>query len=106
MISGQCASLMACGRRASGAYLLAVSEEARLRGYSFSRTKIPVSGSRLRAIEVTEGTMRYETSHLSSKLKRRDPRRLLLRDKVDLPQPSPCYLIVPGPIARWERVSI
>lgn len=91
---------------AIGAYLLAVSEEARLRGFSFSRSKISVSGSRPRSIEVTEGQMRYEISHLSAKMKSRDPGRLELLGKVDLPQPNPCFLVVPGPIARWERVGI
>ena len=91
---------------AIGAYLLAVSEEACLRGYSFNRSKISVSGSRSRPIEVTEGQMRYEISHLSAKMKRRDPGRLELLDMDDVPRPHPCFLVVPGPIAPWERVGV
>ena len=87
---------------AIGAYLLAVSEEARLRGYSFSRSKIAVPESRPRSIKVTEGQMRFETSHLATKIKRRDPGTLRLLDKFDALEQHPCFVVVPGPIASWE----
>ena len=91
---------------AIGAYLLAVSEEARLRGYSFSRSKIAVPESRPRSIKVTEGQMRFETSHLATKIKRRDPGTLKLLDKFDALEPHPCFVVVPGPIASWERACM
>ena len=74
---------------AIGVYLQAVSGEARLRGYSFGRSKIAVPESRPRSIKVTEGQLRFETSHHATKIKRRDPGMLKLLDKFDALEPHP-----------------
>ena len=50
--------------------------------------------------------MHLEISHLYSKIKRRDREKLENLDTVDAPQPHPCFLVVPGPVAPWERMAM
>ena len=90
-------------RGAIAHYLEAVFSEARSRGYRFDPGRIEAPAAPSTAIEVTEGQLRYERSHLARKLARRDPARLdrLVRDP--LPDPHPSFAVVPGPIASWER---
>ena len=91
---------------AMGCYLRAVWDEGCRRGYRFNRSKIESSAVRVPAIEVTEGQLRYEHSHLAAKLERRDPERLRLLDQDQVPEPHPSFVVVPGPVASWERVKI
>jgi len=59
---------------AIGAYLAAVAEEARERGYRFDAAKIVLRKSRVK-IEVTRGQIEFERRHLLRKLRVRDPRQ-------------------------------
>ncbi len=85
------------------AYLEAVWDESLRRRYRFDRSRIMEHEPLSLKIEVTEGQLRYELAHLLGKLEVRDPERAKgLRD-VDLPNPHPCLVAVPGPIESWER---
>ena len=90
---------------AIGAYLLAVCDEASARSYNFDRGKIEVTEPQSRLIEVTEGQLRYEASHLTAKLESRDPKRLEQLCRVADPDPHPLFVVVTGPVASWERVG-
>ncbi len=90
---------------AIGRYLQAVWDEGRRRGYRFNQGKIEPSAAQVSSIEVSEGQMRYEHSHLAAKLELREPERLKLLEQVPVPEPHPSFVVVPGPIASWERVK-
>ena len=84
------------------AYLGAVADEAEKRGYSFDRSKIE-SQSIAERLQVTSGQLQYELQWLKAKLATRDPGRL--KNMPDFPVPHPLFIIVPGEIEPWERVS-
>ena len=87
------------------AYLHAVRDEATQRGYNFDCTRIHFSERGISPIEVAEGQLRYELTHLTAKLKRRAPAKLERLQRVDVPDPHPSLVAVPGPIASWERTG-
>ena len=84
-------------------YLHAVCNEADVRGYRFDRTKLTRRRPTTASIEVTDGQMHYELVHLLAKLETRDPNRFNSIPTLDLPDPHPYFVIVPGPITSWER---
>jgi hypothetical protein len=83
-------------------YLGSVLAEARARGYRFDATKIARRRPRGRVIAVTAGQLAFEWRHLRGKLARRD-RRALAAMRGATPAPHPCFRIVAGPVAAWER---
>ncbi len=90
---------------AIASYLHAVCDEAARRGYNFDRTKIRLPHPDITPIVVTEGQLRYELAHLTAKLMLRAPAALERLKGVTVPEPHPCHLAVPGPIASWERTG-
>ena len=89
-------------RLAINAYLAALHSEARLRGYSFDRSKIgPVRTVEL--IVVTLGQLGYEWDHLLGKLSLRSPRLFARLRTQGNPACHPLFLPRPGPVASWER---
>jgi hypothetical protein len=83
------------------AYLSRVLDEARARGYAFDGAKIRYGPCRGRA-HVASGQLEYEWAHLLGKLRRRDPARWA-RTRALAPDPHPCFRVVPGEIAEWEK---
>ncbi len=83
------------------AYLSCVLDEARARGYHFDARKIHVRRRGPRAI-VTTGQLQYEWQHLLAKLAKRDP-VLWQQLHGERPTPHPCFRVVHGGIAPWER---
>ncbi len=90
---------------AISSYLQAVYHEASERGYGFDRGKIGRSASPASAMEVTDGQLRYELSHLSAKLESRAPAAFERLLGVCVPDPHPGFAVVPGPVASWERTA-
>ncbi|MCY3568421.1 MAG: pyrimidine dimer DNA glycosylase/endonuclease V [Chloroflexi bacterium] len=88
---------------AIGAYLEAVADEALQRNYRFNRAKIEVEATNIPAIEVTDGQMLFERAHLATKLARRAPAAHEQLEQSALLQPHPCFRVIPGPVANWER---
>ena len=84
-------------------YLLAVHEEATLRGYKFEREKIGLPGSD-RKMAVTDGQLRYEFRHLMKKLNTRDKEKYDAIASVNDPEPHPIFRVVSGEIESWERL--
>lgn len=89
-----------CG--AIAAYLDGIFEESEQRGYHFNRSKI-VSHLSVDLIDVTQGQLLYEWTHLLKKLKRRSLAYYEILKAVKIPAPHPIFNIVPGGIAPWEN---
>lgn len=84
-------------------YLLKVYEESVSRGYSFNAAKIrQVHETGL--LKVTTCQLEYEMEHLKQKLKLRDPVRYSELKSIDLPEPNPLCITVPGEIEKWEKI--
>jgi hypothetical protein len=88
-------------RAAISAYLAAVCAEAERRGYGFDRSKV---GQRRECpgIVATRGQLEYEWEHLLRKLRRRSP-EWYRRMRAAAPTAHPCFRIVAGPVASWEK---
>lgn len=84
-------------------YLIAVSQEAILRGYNFDARKIAY-GRSSRKIVVTSGQLEYELSHLRRKLWRRDRFLYWQIAEVKRPKCHPLFSIKPGFVEDWEVV--
>lgn len=89
-------------RSAINAYLGAVLDESRSRGYSFDARKVGPVRRRV-LIETSAGQLAHEWRHLLAKLELRTP--TLFRQWQDLtsPQAHPLFRITAGPVERWER---
>jgi hypothetical protein len=88
---------------AIASYLSAVHDEALLRGFSFDRTKIG-RGRIRKHLPVQQGQLRYEFTHLLSKLRTRDPAKYRSIRNLARPEPHPLFHIVPGAVASWEKI--
>lgn len=89
------------------AYLHAVCDEAKSRGYTFDSSKLdsrlPVSHEH--QIPVTTGQLDYEWIHLLSKLSIRSPERYKALHSIKTPHPHPLFFTVQGIISPWEKIS-
>lgn len=89
---------------AIGDYLSAVVDEADARGYRFAREKILKTGP-VERIPVAHGQLEYEWGHLLRKLEVRNPDLWERWRGSALPDLHPLFIVEPGPIADWERIS-
>ncbi len=87
---------------AVNAYLCAVHREATNREYRFDKTKIGAV-RKSEPIAVTSGQIRYEWSHLLSKLAIRDPERHERLLPIRSIESHPLFQQVPGGVEPWER---
>jgi hypothetical protein len=88
-------------QRHIASYLHAVHAEAQRRGYRFDAKKVGRNRTAER-LAVTRGQLDYEWSHLTGKLKLRDPERLAQLGTVRRPQAHPMFMVVAGGVADWE----
>jgi hypothetical protein len=86
------------------AYLSRVLDEARARGYHFDASKIRYRACGRRRIPITAGQLAHEWGHLMRKLRARDRPRFLAA-RARRPTAHPCFRIVAGGTASWERVG-
>ena len=87
---------------AVGAYLAGLLAEAGRRGYRFDASRIDRPEVAVAPIAVTDGQLALERAHLAAKLAARSP-----TDLARLPEevaPHPLFVVVPGPVASWERL--
>ncbi|WP_275003390.1 pyrimidine dimer DNA glycosylase/endonuclease V [Promicromonospora iranensis] len=94
---------------AISAYLHGLRDEATRRGYKFDPQRIsqPLdehTGSAAR-IAVTAGQLDLEWQHLLHKLAVRSPVHRADVVSTEPPSPHPLFVVVPGPVASWERAS-
>lgn len=92
----------AAPRSAINAYLAAIHDEAKARGYTFDRSKVGPTRGRIRIVS-TAGQLHYEWRHLQGKLRTRNPRLHRQWRGVATPDPHPMFNIRPGPVESWER---
>lgn len=83
-------------------YLGAVHAESVERGYRFDATRIAPRAAAAR-IEVPQGQIDFEWSHLKKKLAARAP-DWLEGQAESPPRIHPLFRVVPGGVAHWERV--
>ncbi len=83
-------------------YLHGIVDEAVARGYAYDRSKVLAPPDADLRLEVTTGQLRHEWWHLREKLRARSPDVLRRWRDVDLPDPHPLLVVVPGPVAAWE----
>jgi hypothetical protein len=86
------------------AYLHALADEADARGNRYDRSRVAGPRPAVEPDEVTEGQLAYEWALLCGKLAGRSPDVLARWGAVGLPDPNPCFKVVPGPVAAWEVV--
>lgn len=84
------------------AYLHEVRREATARGYTYDPERIDDVPPSPGPLPVTTGQLAYELEHLRAKLARRSPQDLARLPLSD-PPPHPLFVVVPGPVADWER---
>jgi hypothetical protein len=94
---------------AISAYLHGLRDEATRRGYKFDAQRIsqPLD-ERTRGtdrIVVTAGQLDLEWQHLRHKLAVRSPAHRIDVVSAEPPSPHPLFVVVPGPVASWERAS-
>jgi hypothetical protein len=83
------------------AFLAAVLNEARNRGYNFDASKIDEQAQAV-PIKETTGQLEYEWRHLLKKLEQRAPDRF--EDSRNLrPAPHPLFVLIQGEIREWEK---
>lgn len=87
---------------AVSAYLHHVADEADRRGYSFDRSKLPAIAA-TESIELTDGQLLYEWTHLKRKLWTRDRGKHRELASLKRPRPHPSFVVVHGSVADWER---
>lgn len=93
---------------AIAAYLHAVADEASARGYRFDRAKLELDAEAARVVApltASDGQIQLERRHLAAKLATRCPERLGALPGSDLPDAHPLFVVVPGPVAEWERAE-
>ncbi|HUI54928.1 MAG TPA: pyrimidine dimer DNA glycosylase/endonuclease V [Bryobacteraceae bacterium] len=83
-------------------YLWAVVEEAGARGYRFDASKI-AEAKRGITMSVTRGQLEFERTHLSRKLRHRDPAKLRAL-RAGILRPHPMLRVVTGGVEVWEVV--
>ena len=99
----------------AGRYLEAIADEADARGYRFDRTRIRVrrpddaeqanrdaGPDAVSLLVVTDGQLAHERAHLLAKLDARAP-DAAARLRASPLRAHPCFVVVPGPVAAWER---
>ncbi|WP_353111364.1 pyrimidine dimer DNA glycosylase/endonuclease V [Microbacterium sp.] len=90
---------------AVASFLRGVADEADARGYRFDRDRIGRRTAVDGRIEVSDGQLSAEWEHLLAKLARRSPELWERWRGVAAPEPHPLFVVVPGPVAEWERAG-
>jgi hypothetical protein len=83
-------------------YLSRVFDEACERRYKFDASKIRYRKCRHGSLVVASGQIEFEWAQLLAKLKVRDRLRWT-GERQCSPEPHPCFRVVGGPVANWER---
>jgi len=90
--------------QAIAAYLQAVADEARQRGYAFDAVKIRCMPTAT-TIAATSGQLMHEWHHLLGKLRDRSPLWHAKAGAVSTPEPHLLFHIVAGEVEPWEKGS-
>lgn len=86
-------------------YLHYVVDEAERRGYQFDRSKLLRPMDISLHMSVTSEQIAYEWDHLTHKLKVRSEADYQKWHFVAICEPHPLFVVVPGAIEDWERIT-
>lgn len=87
-------------------YLSYVLIESRKIGYKFNENKINfIHDFDEKELKVTVGQLTYEWIHFLNKLKIRNPDRYQLNATIKEVEPNPVFVLVDGPVDKWEKVK-
>lgn len=88
------------------AFLHALADEADARGYRYDRARVVAPRpADVTPVPVTDGQLAYEWDLLRAKLAARSPAWLERWAGVVTPEAHPLFVVVPGPVASWEKVT-
>jgi hypothetical protein len=85
-------------------YLSKIYQEAKKRGYDFSKDKIGLGITKEKLL-ITSGQIEYEIKHLLLKLKKRDYKKYLEIKKIKKIKAHPLFIIRKGQVASWEKIK-
>jgi hypothetical protein len=85
-------------------YLDEIYLEALRRNYSFDEKKFNKNFI-ASSLTVTNGQLDFETSHLKTKLKKRDSKKWKEIRVITQFEPHPLFTVVPGNVEAWEKKS-
>lgn len=86
-------------------FLHGIADEAVRRGYAYDRALLLGPADPDLRLEVTDGQLAHEWTHLRAKLAERSPDVLARWRDVEVPAAHPLFVVVPGPVADWEVVT-
>lgn len=84
-------------------YLSGLAVEAGKRGYHFDCSKI-LTWEFDQKLEEHDGQLNYEWHHLLGKLAVRAPATYMQYRDLEVADPHPLFIIVPGGVQDWEKV--
>jgi len=91
-------------RSAINAYLAAVLDESRSRGYAFDASKVkPMRRGDRIELAATTGQVSHEWTHLLAKLEVRSPELFVRLRGVEAPKAHPLFRVTPGARSAWEK---
>jgi hypothetical protein len=85
-------------------YLAIIHQEALSRQYHFDKQKIDWSFLPT-SLRVTKGQLQYESAHLLSKIKSRDPKKYEELKTLLFFDPHPLFNLIEGDTEDWEIIS-
>jgi hypothetical protein len=85
-------------------YLAIIHQEALSRQYHFDKQKIDWSFLPT-SLPVTKGQLQYESVHLLSKIKSRDPKKYAELKTLLFFDPHPLFNLIEGDTEDWEIIS-
>lgn len=86
-------------------YLSIVYQEAIVRQYKFDSNKFKLPETSF-SMNVTQGQLTYEFSHLLKKLKIRDVERYNHLKDIEIVRPHPLFQVIKGEIEEWEIIRL
>ena len=85
-------------------YLKVIFKQSQKLGFNFDHSKFCFDGSQVLQIQVNQGQVNYELSHLLKKLSKRDQKKHQQLIKIKDPIVHPLFVVVEGEVEDWEKV--
>lgn len=86
-------------------YLYEVYLEAKNRGYNFSLSKLIIEGNLDSKIKISDGQLKYEFTHLMTKLRLRDKLKYQELSSITKLEIHSIFEEKTGPVEKWEKIS-
>ena len=86
-------------------YLFHIWVESKKRNFNFDNSKFSPPSVITPQLNVTNGQIEYESSHLLQKLIIRDNNKFIELSNIKLFTPHPLFNIISGSVENWEKVQ-